>query len=588
VSVPGLGLNHLALVWRSSLSLLAHGITDDARMEWACKASTLLLVTGVLLLRVVYLVWLCPYELVGDEAQYWEWSRRLALSYYSKGPGIAWIIWAAVKLFGTSEWAIRLPSAVAAALAAWFLARLAAACSRGDERVGFVAAVVFCLIPVFHGTAQFMTIDGPYVCCWILACWLAWQLFAQIERQQPALGLWAALGLALGLGFLIKYTIVLLIPGLIWHAVGQRQRLAWNKSALPGVFLGLAVFFCTISPVVLWNWEQGWPTLSHLLGRVHLPGGDLEPHHGWVYNPLWTLEYLASPLVFLGPLGAALMALVLTERLREDHDRSGAAAGCLRFAWRCAVPIIIFYLMVSFGTSVELNWPIAGYTTLLIPVAQTMVAIFAGQRREVASVEADSPAESAPWWRGRVFRPETFKSLWKWFVAIHLVMLMVMSFAYPTVISRLPWIGPRLAIHRIYGHHDFAAKIEAFATRVRQQTGEKPFILADSYWRASLLAFYLPGKPVVFSAASHIGSRKSSYDYFADTDLTDPRLFGRPTLLIGAAAEIWEKAFRFEKLEKLSSTEFPPVFWGSGYHGPVADGYGKFLDRKKFAVLSVP
>jgi 4-amino-4-deoxy-L-arabinose transferase-like glycosyltransferase len=96
-----------------------------------------------------------------------------------------------------------------------------------------VAAAVFCLIPVFHGAAQFMTIDGPYVCCWILACRLAWQLFGQIERQQPSLGLWSALGLALGLGFLIKYTILLLIPGLIWHAVGQRQQLAWNRSALP-------------------------------------------------------------------------------------------------------------------------------------------------------------------------------------------------------------------------------------------------------------------------------------------------------------------------------------------------------------------
>jgi 4-amino-4-deoxy-L-arabinose transferase-like glycosyltransferase len=568
--------------------LFTRGATDAAPMAWTGKASTLLLVTGVLLLRIAYLVWLCPYELVGDEAHYWEWSRRLALSYYSKGPGVAWIIWISAKLFGASEWAIRLPSAVASALAAWFLARLAAACSRGDERVGFVAAVVFCLIPVFHGTAQFMTIDGPYVCCWILACCLAWQLFAQIERQQPSLGLWAALGLALGLGFLFKYTILLLIPGLIMYAVGQRQRLAWDRSALPGVILGLAVFLCTVSPVVLWNWQQGWPTLSHLLGRVHLPGGDLEPHHGWDYNPLWTLEYLASPLVFMGPLGTGLIALVLTDRLREDRDPSGAAPGCLRFAVCCAVPIILFYLLVSFGTSIELNWPIAGYTTLLIPVAQTMVAVFTGQRGEGASVAGDSPAQSAPWWRSRTFRAETFKSLWRRFVTIHLILLMVMSFAYPTVISRIPWIGPRLAIHRIYGHRDFAAKIGAFATMIRQQTGEEPFILADSYWRASLLAFYLPGKPVVFSGSSQIGSRKSSYDYFADTDLSAPRLFGRPAVLIGAAAAIWEKAFRFEKLEKLSTTEFPPVFWGSGYGGPVADVHGKFLDRENFAVLSVP
>ena len=28
-------------------------------------------------------------KLIQDEAQYWDWSRRLQLSYYSKGPLIA-------------------------------------------------------------------------------------------------------------------------------------------------------------------------------------------------------------------------------------------------------------------------------------------------------------------------------------------------------------------------------------------------------------------------------------------------------------------------------------------------------------------
>ena len=40
---------------------------------------------ALLLVRVIYLIWLCPWELVEDEAQYWDWSRHFALSYYSKG-----------------------------------------------------------------------------------------------------------------------------------------------------------------------------------------------------------------------------------------------------------------------------------------------------------------------------------------------------------------------------------------------------------------------------------------------------------------------------------------------------------------------
>ncbi|NBU73007.1 MAG: hypothetical protein EBS53_16470, partial [Bacteroidetes bacterium] len=42
--------------------------------------------------RLAYLAWLCPYNLAQDEAHYWDWSRHLDWSYYSKGPLVAWLI----------------------------------------------------------------------------------------------------------------------------------------------------------------------------------------------------------------------------------------------------------------------------------------------------------------------------------------------------------------------------------------------------------------------------------------------------------------------------------------------------------------
>ena len=35
-----------------------------------------------------------------DEAYYFVWSKHLDASYYSKGPAIAWTIWAGTSLFG--------------------------------------------------------------------------------------------------------------------------------------------------------------------------------------------------------------------------------------------------------------------------------------------------------------------------------------------------------------------------------------------------------------------------------------------------------------------------------------------------------
>ena len=74
------------------------------------------LILGVLTLRLVYLAWFCPYDPVEDEAHYWEWSRRLGLSYYSKGPGIAWAIAAGTAIFGDNPLGIRAPAALAHAI----------------------------------------------------------------------------------------------------------------------------------------------------------------------------------------------------------------------------------------------------------------------------------------------------------------------------------------------------------------------------------------------------------------------------------------------------------------------------------------
>src|SRR4051794_13967008 len=94
-----------------------HAVPDNARtgatfMAWATRPMTALLILSILALRMVYLVWLSPYELAGDEAYYWECARHPSLCYYEKGPGLPWLIAASCRLFGDTEWAIRLPVAL--------------------------------------------------------------------------------------------------------------------------------------------------------------------------------------------------------------------------------------------------------------------------------------------------------------------------------------------------------------------------------------------------------------------------------------------------------------------------------------------
>src|SRR5262245_20356597 len=92
--------------------------------ERACPYLALFLILGAACLHLAYLAWDCPLDLAPDEAHYWDWSRHLDWSYYSKGPLVAWLIRASCEVFGPwSEqhtgslmFAIRLPAVICGSL----------------------------------------------------------------------------------------------------------------------------------------------------------------------------------------------------------------------------------------------------------------------------------------------------------------------------------------------------------------------------------------------------------------------------------------------------------------------------------------
>jgi undecaprenyl-diphosphatase len=477
------------------------------------------LALAVLAARVVYLVWFCPYELAADEAQYWDWSRRLDLSYYSKGPGVAWVIAASTRLLGSSEWAVRLPAAVASAVATLALARLATRLCGGDDRVGFVAALLYQLAPVFYATSQFMTIDAPYFACWVLAAGAGWRVAE--GRRRPVD--WLLLGFAIGVGLLFKYTILLLVPGVFAYLFRRVPELTVRQKAA-GVALAALALLAAASPVLIWNARHGWPTVAHLVGNVGLPGGDVAPRQSWTWNPFWTIGYLLYPLVVLGPAIAAMVLLAFRDRRATE---GGGAA--LAYALYTVTPLAAFYLVVSLATDVELNWAVAGYALLLIPAAEWVV-------------------------RGR--GQAGAGAVWRWTMGLGIACALLISFGkWPLVrASKLEFHGYRLPpirlLERIDGHRRWAKRVSKFANKVAAEAGQRPFLVGKNHAYAALLAYYMPSKPVVYSAGHLFGGRESAYDYFADTSLADPALLGRPAVMVGAQAWHWSQVMVFDRVER--------------------------------------
>ncbi|MFZ4647236.1 MAG: hypothetical protein ACOYNP_15905, partial [Gemmataceae bacterium] len=78
------------------------GSTDPAVYFDGWNRAAIAVALGATVFRIIYLLWFCPYDLAQDEAHYWDWSRNLDWSYYSKGPLVAWLI--ALSDFLTRSW----------------------------------------------------------------------------------------------------------------------------------------------------------------------------------------------------------------------------------------------------------------------------------------------------------------------------------------------------------------------------------------------------------------------------------------------------------------------------------------------------
>ncbi len=113
-------------------------------------------------------------ELSPDEAHYWDWSRRLDLSYYSKGPVIAYLIAFTTFLIGDTVFAIRFLAPIFLALSSIFVYKLARELFK-DEKTAVAAGLLLQITPLFATYGALMTIDSPFIFFWTLSIYLFWK-----------------------------------------------------------------------------------------------------------------------------------------------------------------------------------------------------------------------------------------------------------------------------------------------------------------------------------------------------------------------------------------------------------------------------
>ena len=216
---------------------------DDRGWQWVAVA-----LGALTLLRL----WICTrFELIGDEAYYWQWSRHLDWCYYSKGPLVAWTIRVGTLIFGDTPLGIRFFSVC---LGTGTLALLYGLTARlFSRRVAVWTLVIAACTPLFVIGGLLMTIDPLFIFFWLVSACLFWK-----AKDAEHTGPWLLTGAAVGMGMLAKYTNVALLPSfalfLLWskpHRVHLQRPRFWLMCLVALAFL---------VPVLWWNARHDWIT----------------------------------------------------------------------------------------------------------------------------------------------------------------------------------------------------------------------------------------------------------------------------------------------------------------------------------------
>jgi len=387
-------------------------------------------------------------DLSGDEAYQWLWSKHLALSYYSKAPGIAYFQWVGTHLFGDTTFGVRffspLLGAILSVLVLRFMAREAGA------RAAFFLVLITQATPLLVLGSILMTVDPPLVLFWM------WAVIAGWRAVQPTAGTrdWLVVGLALGLGFLCKYTAAMqIVCWAIFFALQPSARAQLRKT---GPWLALLVFgLCTL-PVVIWNAQHHWITVLHVWGDAGMTG---KPDH-----PVSLLEHVQQSLNYFveftgGEFGVlnpvffvgAFWAVVMAWRRRVEKP--------LWFFLACmGAPVFLGHWLFAFHSRVQLNWIAAA-----IPPLFCLMVLY---------------------WKEH---PRPIK---RWLAAGLLLGIGVSVFIYSSDLigritgSKLP--GDVDFSHRFRGWHETARLVEA----ERASFDAHAFIIADHYSTTGVYSLY--------------------------------------------------------------------------------------------------
>ena len=276
-----------------------------------------------------------------DELYYLDCGRHPAFGYVDFPPIVPLLARLETGLLGVTPWGLRvLPSIVSGLLVALFGAyvrRLG-----GSLWLQGIALVAGIAAPYIVGSGDvFQTVIFD-LAAWMVAIY--WFMCVVIDRRPRY---WIFLGITLGIGLEVKYTILGLIAGIVLATLVTPSLRKELRTRYPWIAAGIALLIW--APNLAWQVVNGLPTLVYVVNHQGSGGS------------------VAINLVFLGVYVALLLPLWIAGVISLFRSPSLRPIGIA-----CALPLVLF---VFIGKS----YYAAG--TIPIIMAQGLMALSRLERR---------------------------------------------------------------------------------------------------------------------------------------------------------------------------------------------------------------
>ena len=304
-----------------------------------------LLVSSIIFLIIfkVVAIYFTNFSLYGDEAQYWLWSQKPDLGYYSKPPLLAWFLSGYLGLFGDSFLSIKTFPIAIYLFISYAIYNLCLNLSFNKKNAQF-CAVSFLVIPAASLSSFLVSTDLLLLLFWTTGMVLLLKTIKNNSNLNFLL-----LGLIIGLGFLAKYAAIYFLLCLLMLLVLERKSLHSFIKNPVGVLVFLISFVTVLSPNILWNFNNGWITLSHTSDNANLQNLNLS-----IYEPI---KFLGSQILMVGPF-LFIFFIFFLKNFHLDYEN--------KFLLIFSLPIILIVLVESFLVRANANWAAPALISIFI------------------------------------------------------------------------------------------------------------------------------------------------------------------------------------------------------------------------------